>query len=184
MNEKIKAFSKSATLPLLRVSETGVKEFYQFEIDCFEMKDYNFINVLKEGDFAHLFDKVVNICGPCLYYFEIESDHTADDIVSRIQNYKLIPGAKSVPAIKKKIPQSKVLYVGKVKKGLWGRLVQHLGYYKVSRTQGLQLFYWTQGTNMKLKMHVLEFENEMADYMSVLEIKLAKDLNPILGKHD
>lgn len=30
-------------------------------------------------------------------------------------------------------------------------------------------------------MHVLEFENEMADYMSVLETKLAKELNPILG---
>lgn len=118
MNEKIKAFSKSATLPLLRVSETGAKQFHLFEIDCFEMKDYNLINVLKEGDFAHIFAKAVNISGPCLYYFEIESGHTADDIISRIQNYKLTPGAKSVPAIKNKFPQTKILYVGKVKKGL------------------------------------------------------------------
>jgi len=184
MNEKIKEFSSSAIGPLSRVSKTGAKQFYQFEINCFEMKDYNFINVLKEGDFIHIFEEVVKISGPCLYYFEIESDHTADDIVSRIQNYKLTPGAKSVPAIKKKFPQTKVLYVGKVKKGLWGRLVQHLGYYKVSRTQGLQLFYWTQGTNVKLKMNVLEFEDEMADYMTVLETKLAKELNPILGKHN
>ncbi|MFP9097785.1 hypothetical protein ACLI09_01920 [Flavobacterium sp. RHBU_24] len=183
MNDRIKAFSKSAIVPLLKVSENGPKQQYQFDIDCFEMKDYNYVNVLKDSDFSQLFDAVANISGPCLYYFTIESDHDADEIISRIQAYKNTPGAKSVPAIKKKFPRTKVLYVGKVKKALWGRLVQHLGYYKVSRTQGLQLFYWTQGTNVKLKMSVLEFEHEMADYMSVLETKLAKELQPIVGKH-
>ena len=183
MNDKIKQFSKSAIAPLLRVSEKGAKQVYQFDIDCFEMKDYNFINVLNEGDYKQLFDEVVNISGPCLYYFTVESDHTADNIVSRVLNYKATHGAKAVPAIKKNFPNSKVLYVGKVKKGLWGRLVQHLGYYKVPRTQGLQLYYWTQGTDVKLKMTVMEFVHEMADYMAVLETKLAKELQPILGKH-
>lgn len=183
MNDKIKEFSKLATGPLLRVSENGVKQMHQFDIECFAMKDYNYVNVLKDSDFSHIFERVVNITGPCLYYFTIESDHHADEIISRVQIYKNTPGAKSVPAIKKNFPRTKVLYVGKVKKAFWGRLVQHLGYYKVPRTQGLQLFYWTQNTNLKLKLNVLEFEVEMADYMAVLEIKLAKELQPILGRH-
>lgn len=184
MNEKIKEFSLNATVPLLNVSKKGAKQIYQFEIDCFEMKDYNFINVLKESDFSHIFDVVTKISGPCLYYFEIESDHSAEEIVKRVTDYKSMQNSKAVPAIKKNYSQSKVLYVGKVKKGIWGRLVQHLGYYKVQGTQGLQLFYWTKGTNVSLKMNILEFEYEMADYMGVLESKLALELKPILGKHN
>jgi hypothetical protein len=33
-------------------------------------------------------------------------------------------------------------------------------------------------------MHVFEFDHEMADYMGVLENQLAKELRPILGKHN
>lgn len=184
MNERIKEFSTSAIAPLLNVSEKGAKQIYQFDIDCFEMKDYNFVNVLKESDFSHVFDIVTKISGPCLYYFEIVSGHSAEEIVYRVTEYKLTQNSKAVPAIKKNFPHSRVLYVGKVKKGIWGRLVQHLGYYKVQGTQGLQLFYWTKGTNVSLRMNIFEFEHEMADYMGVLEHKLAKELKPILGKHN
>lgn len=184
MNEKIKEFSLNAILPLVNVSEKGAKQIYQFDIDCFEMKDYNFVNVLKDSDFSDIFDVITNISGPCLYYFEILSDHSAEEIVKRVMEYKVTQDSKAVPAIKKNFHKSRVLYVGKVKKGICGRLVQHLGYYKVSGTQGLQLFYWTKGTNVSLKMNILEFEKEMADYMGVLENKLAKELKPILGKHN
>ncbi|MGN6647215.1 MAG: hypothetical protein ACTHJT_11875 [Cytophaga sp.] len=183
MNQKIKEFSLNALEPLQRVSQNGAKETYEFDIDCFEMKNYNHVSVLKESDFSKVFDIITKISGPCLYYFEIQSDHSAEEIVDRVNKYRLIKDSKAVPAIKKNFSKSKILYVGKVKKAIWGRLVQHLGYYKVPRTQGLQLFYWTQGTNLSLKMKVLEFEHEMADYMGVLETKLAKELKPILGKH-
>lgn len=184
MNEKVKEFSINAIAPLLNVSEKGAKQIYQFDIDCYEMKDYNFVNVLKESDFSHIFDVVTKISGPCLYYFEIKSNHSAEEIVKRVTEYRLTQDSKAVPAIKRNFPKSKILYVGKVKKGIWGRLVQHLGYYKVQRTQGLQLFHWTKGTNVLLKMNILEFEQEMADYMGVLENKLANELKPILGKHN
>jgi hypothetical protein len=183
MNEKIKEFSTNAISQLIKVSEKGAKQIYQFDIDCFEMKDYNYVNVLEKSDFSHIFDVVTKISGPCLYYFEIKSEHSPEEIVNRVIEYKLTQDSKAVPAIKKKFPQSRILYVGKVKKGIWGRLVQHLGYYKVQGTQGLQLFYWTKGTNVSLKMNIFEFEQEMADYMGVLENKLAKELQPILGKH-
>ena len=74
-------------------------------------------------------------------------------------------------------------YIGKVKKSVWGRMIQHLGFYKVQRTQGLQLFYWTKGLNLKLKVHLYEFEQDMADMISIFEIELAKLNRPIVGKH-
>ena len=85
--------------------------------------------------------------------------------------------------MKKSINDSRILYVGKVKRHFWGRLIQHLGYYKVNRTQGLQLYYWAKELNLNLKVTVIEFEPEMIDLMEVLESALAKKLKPILGKH-
>jgi hypothetical protein len=58
-----------------------------------------------------------------------------------------------------------------------------LGYYKVQRTQGLQLYYWTKELNLNLKLVVFEFEGEMINLMEVLENDLAKHIKPILGKH-
>ena len=183
MNKKVKEFSYNAIGPLQRVSENGAKQIYQFEIKCCEMKDYNNIGVTKNSDFSHIFDVVTTITGPCLYYFEIQSDHTAEEIINKVKDYKATNASKAVPAIKKHFSKSKILYVGKVKKSLWARLVQHLGYYNVPRTQGLQLFYWANEMNISLKMNILEFETEMADYIGILESDLAKELKPILGRH-
>ncbi|WP_317900063.1 Arm DNA-binding domain-containing protein [Aurantibacillus circumpalustris] len=98
-------------------------------------------------------------------------------------DYIKSPNSKAVPAIKKNFSSSKILYVGKVKRHVWGRLIQHLGFYKVKRTQGLQLFYWATPLSIKLKFVVMEFEPEMAALMGILENELAEILKPILGKH-
>lgn len=78
---------------------------------------------------------------------------------------------------------SKCLYVGKVKKTVWGRVIQHLGFYKVAKTQGLQLFEWARDLDLKLKMHVYEFEEDMCDLVSIMELELARKKKPIIGKH-
>lgn len=183
MHNLIKEYSKKATLPLQYVTQNGPKRIESFEIDCCDMKDYNNVNVLQNGDYVELFNFVKKFQGPCLYYFEAISDHSAEEIVNRVNAYKQQANHKAVPAIKKKLVPSKVLYVGKVKRTLWGRIVQHLGYYKVERTQGLQLFYWTKGLNLKLRLTIMEFEPDMANYMEVLEGQVAAELKPVLGKH-
>ncbi|MFA9188215.1 hypothetical protein AAGV33_09260 [Flavobacterium sp. FBOR7N2.3] len=183
MEKIIKEISGNAIIPLQNVSKNGVKRTKEFYINCCELEDYNHIDITNSDKHGKMFIELKEFVGPCLYYFEITSDNLSSEIVSRIRKYSISENSKSIPAIKSKIVESKILYVGKVKRHFWGRLIQHLGYYKVNRTQGLQLFYWAKELNLNLKLTVFEFDADMINLMEVLENDLAKHLKPILGKH-
>ena len=75
------------------------------------------------------------------------------------------------------------LYVGKVKKNFYSRIVQHLGYFKTAATQGLQLCHWGNNLSLKLKLHVIEFNRDMEDMMPAIEQHFAQVLKPLVGKH-
>jgi len=147
------------------------------------LEDYNHVDIRESEKHKKLYEELKEMNGPCLYYFEILSDNLTSDIIGKIKEYSDTENSKVIPAIKKAIPESKILYVGKVKRHFWGRLVQHLGFYKVNRTQGIQLFYCSKQLNLNIKVKVFEFEPEMIDLMEVLENGLAKKIKPILGKH-
>jgi hypothetical protein len=183
MEDVIKEISRKAIFPLQNIAKNGIKNKKEFYINCSDLDDFNFIDISISEKHKPMFTELKYLNGPCLYYFEIMSDNLSTAIVDRIREYSNTENSKSIPAIKKAIPESKILYVGKVKRKFWGRLIQHLGYYKVNRTQGLQLFYWTKELNLNLKLVVFEFEPEMINLMEILENDLAKYLNPILGKH-
>ena len=78
---------------------------------------------------------------------------------------------------------SQVLYVGKVKSNLQARVVQHLGFSRTAATQGLQLYHWTRGLDLKVELTVLEFKADMADLLPLLEKAVASQIKPLLGKH-
>ncbi|MFL9844489.1 hypothetical protein [Flavobacterium rhizosphaerae] len=179
----IKNTSKKSVILLNNLIENGIKNIGEFYIDCSTLEDYNFVDIRYSDKFKDLFTKLMKFEGPCLYYFTITSGHLPQEIITEIQKYATTEASKSIPAIKSKVPNSNILYVGKVKRGMWGRLIQHLGFYKVKGTQGLQLYYWTQELKLSVKLTVLEFEPEMIDLISFFENELAKELNPILGKH-
>lgn len=183
MEEVIKEISRNAILPLQNILEEGSKNTKEFYLNCNELEDFNHIDIRYSEKYKSMFSDLKVLDGPCLYYFEILSENLPLEIISKIKEYSLSENSKSIPAIKKTIPDSKILYVGKVKRHFWGRLIQHLGYYKVVRTQGLQLYYWTKQLNLNLKLVVYEFEPEMVNLMEVLENGLAKHLKPIIGKH-
>jgi hypothetical protein len=183
MNELIKDIAKSALNPLKKVSEVGATKISEFDIECGSLEDYNNCDIRKSPWFETLFIELQKFQGPCLYFFTITSKQSATQIVERIRAYSSTENSKSIPAIKKQFSQSNILYVGKVKRDFYGRVIQHLGYYKVNQTQGLQLFYWAQDLNLCIKLTVLEFDTEMMNLMEVLENGLAKELKPILGKH-
>ena len=183
MEMKIKEISGNAVTPLLNVSKNGAKRTKEFHIKCSELEDFNHIDITDSDKYKSMFSELKEMTGPCLYYFEITSNNLTAEIIKKIKEYSSTENSKSIPAIKSTIPESKILYVGKVKRHFWGRLIQHLGYYKVNRTQGLQLYYQTKELNLNIKLTVLEFEPEMINLMEVLENDLAKHLKPILGKH-
>lgn len=183
MEKTIKEISANAFVPLLNVSKNGAKRTKEFYINCHELEDYNHIDITYSEKHKSMFSELKEMAGPCLYYFEVTSNNLTSDIINKIKEYSSTENSKSIPAIKRTIPESRILYVGKVKRHFWGRLIQHLGYYKVNRTQGLQLFYWSKELKLNIKLTVLEFEPEMINLMEVLENELAKRLKPILGKH-
>lgn len=183
INDSIKEISKNAQKPLLYVSEIGAKNIKEFTFDCATLEDYSFIPIHESEKFKPIFDDLRKMSGPCLYCFEVISNQTTDEIISNIKAYSLRENPRSTPAIKTQIPDSRFLYVGKVKRHMWGRVIQHLGFFKTAGTQGLQLFYWAQQLELCLKLTVLEFEPDMSELMGVLENDLARRLKPILGKH-
>jgi len=162
----------------------GIKNKGNFNISCGKLTDYNNIDIRYSNEYRETFDKIMKIKGPVVYWFEIRSNYKNSEIRNQIIEYAQQANSKSTPALKKKFDStSTCLYVGKVKKIFWGRIIQHLGFYKVKQTQGLQLFYWAKDINLDLRVHYFEFDKELEDFVDVFEKRLAKRLNPIVGKH-
>ncbi len=175
-NEQIEVLKKSLQNGIIR-------EHFEV-IDCDTLGDFMHTDVRKSSEFKSLFDTLKSMKGPVLYWFEILSENTHAQVRGKLTEYKNMSDARANSAMRNyTVPDSKYLYVGKVKKGICGRIVTHLGYNKSHKTSGLQLYHWSKNMNLKLRLHTIEFIPEMADLISVVELKLAQNLHPIIGKH-
>ncbi|WP_199118884.1 hypothetical protein [Pedobacter sp. ASV28] len=183
-NEHLQDFISTTIANLEHIRANGANREYSFDINCSDLEDYNYIDIRKAEKFSQLFTELAHIKGPTLYRIEILSDMDRRQIIEALNAYKASPGAKVTPALRPHINyDSNTLYVGKVKQIFWGRLIQHLGYFKVDATQGLQLFYWAKGMGLTLRFHIMEFDTNMADSMPIIEMAFAKKFDPIIGKH-
>jgi len=164
-------------------------QLHTFEINCNNLNDKFHLNDIRLSvEFKKLFEDVTKITNPVVYWFVIKTNISAQNIVDNLICYREKEGinARSTPAFKKLDMNinSKILYVGKVKNIFWARLITHLGFLKgKGQTQGLQLNSWTRDLNLNLELNVLEFNKEMADYLTIIEVEFAKQMHPILGKH-
>ena len=179
--EQIQTLCKDALAPLNHVELNGVKRNETIDIDCSMLAMWE---IDYKGKYKTIFNTQYDINGPAFYWFEIISPTDLGKIESYINTYVYLEDCKAFPAMKNKLDyNTKALYVGKVKNNFWNRIVQHLGFNPSKDTQGLQLFHWTAGLDLKLKLHVYEFETDMAGLMPIIENGMAKQLNPLLGKH-
>lgn len=184
IDNEIKEIAKRLEDVLNKISVDGANSQYSFELSCGSLNDYNHVNIRESEEYRDIFTKLKEMDSPVLYWFEITSDIDNQTVRNAIEGYANQEDSKATPALKKHFdPMSKCLYVGKVKKGVWGRMIQHLGFYKQPRTQGLQLFYWAKQIHLELKAHIYEFDQSAENLVSVLEVELANKLNPIVGKH-
>lgn len=180
----LNSFIDETISSLHQVRINGVKKELSFAINCGDLDDFNYTDIRQSEKFRSIFDQLKDIGGPTLYWFEIISDASSFDIINALSEYKLSLDPKATPALRSKIDyESRTLYVGKVKGSFWGRLITHLGYLKVNQTQGLQLYYWAKSLSLDLKVHMLEFDDDMADIMPIIEYAFAKHLKPLAGKH-
>jgi hypothetical protein len=172
---------RSAAGPLLRVAETGVKAVHRFHFNIGGMREYLSEDIRKSAEYRGDFERLAAVRGPVVYMFEICPPSSPGAVLAAAQAYA---GLRAVPARRRSIDEtSRVLYVGKVKKEFWGRVIQHLGFSRTAATQGLQLYHWTRGMALELQLTAYEFEDDMADLLPLVERALAKQLSPLLGKH-
>lgn len=183
MNEKLEAFTEQTIKSLEYIKANGPKEF-SCDFNCSELEDYLHSDITISEKYQELFKDLIEIKGPVVYWFEIVSETDRSEIVSALSRYEGIDGHRVVPKIMKSFcATSNCLYVGKVKKSFYGRVIQHLGYFTTPTTQGLQLFHWAKDLSLKVRLHAIEFERDMEDMMPAVEQYFAKALNPLVGKH-
>lgn len=182
--EYLNEFIGTTITNLEHIRKNGVKKEFSFTISCSDLDDFNHIDIRQSEKFKEIFDELKKVNGPTLYWFEIISNTDTKQVISALSAYKTKEGAKATPALKTTINyDSKILYVGKVKGTFWGRLIQHLGFFKVNGTQGLQLYYWAKDLSLNFKVHTIEFDKNMKDVMPIVEYAFAQRLQPLAGKH-
>ena len=172
-----------------------------FEINCNHLKQ-EYLDALDiTYELNYLFDKLNEIVNPCVYIIEIISEHNYEDISEAIKTFKKKKLKLTLPPINnnKYAKSSKTLYVGKRLGGknkrisfVSGRMIHHLGFYTrvinnkrelVTTTSSLQLFHWSAGLNLSLKLSIIEFPKELSLMLSVFENEISKVKHPILGQH-
>ena len=154
-------------------------------------------DIRMHSKFEKMFETLANIKTNCLYWFSVSTIEEANilkEIISHKKN-ELWNHDKTICRIlpaNNENKNSSIIYVG-VRKGstakkqkvtnISGRIVQHLGYYKEGRTQGLQLAYFTNELNIDITFHLYSLKDCPNEYLYILEKIFAKKLRPICGKH-
>ena len=180
--------------------------YHKIQFNTNQLIDHNNYKIFPNSDnrLNHLFTSLNTVRNHCLYWFELECAEKAIELNKLLNLYRFqkdkIPNYKTVPATNSN-ENSNVLYVGirqggarvdkKDKAGniilgltnIVGRINQHLGYYKVASTQGLQLYEYAKGLDFNITIKVIELEGLETKYLNIIEKLVAKELKPLSGRH-
>ncbi len=182
-NKYLNDYITATVKGLERVKANGTKDEWHFEIDCGAIEDFHNREIKYDDKYAPIYERLKSVHGPVLYWMQIMSDVSTEEITKTLLQYKNGKDARSTPSLKKHINfNTGMLYAELTTEPLWVRLVQHLGFYESSAVQGLQLFYWATELKLKLRVTVLEFNGDMGDVLPLIEDAFARKLQPLLGK--
>ncbi|ANO47958.1 hypothetical protein B0A78_10245 [Flavobacterium columnare NBRC 100251 = ATCC 23463] len=179
------------TLANCKIDQNGIKSLVINE--TFFNADYmQRVNITTCPEHTATFQELLKINQPVLYWFEFDKNSVSKETLRnkyvayrepmkydfKNKNYR------NTAAYKTDIKESDfTLYVGKVKKGFWGRLVTHLGHNKAKGTAGMQLFHWFNPKEYgDITLYYLTLDTAMENLISVLEIEMALRKKPIIGR--
>ncbi len=187
MENFIKSKSSEIANAYSEVATSGCKYIFTFEIDTTKLKPAfaNEINITKDVDFVEMFEQLQAFDDlPALYFFGINPDIEYEKINDLIKEIS-ISNNLNFPANNKNTLNKGILYIGKVKRCAWGRLIQHLGYHSNTKSHGLQIDHWAKKiiSPLNLTYTVMFFDKSIADYLEIIERALARQYKPIIGKH-
>jgi|SRR6185437_3020891 len=170
---------------LENVVKTNAIKYVPYDIDCACLKsDYvKQADITREEWFSEIFN---SYNGATVYAIEVLSGPGNQRIIELYKDYIKTPVQmrRGTSALKSTAdPNTKYLYVGKVKAVFHGRVIHHLGFHSSGQTVGLQIFHWLKGEQLQLRIHTYQFPQNMENFLEVLEGQLAKQLKPLIGKH-
>ena len=180
---------------LNKLAKKIIKNAEKFSFDLRELPDLSSgsVSIREPGPLKIFFEKLDKKTEDCLYWFEvddIEMGNHLQKLLNEKRSYLKEIGRK-VP-IKSKYVDSNILYVGARHGGLTvrynlsnlsARIREHLGYYKVGTSQGLQLAHWARNVDCKVILNVVEFDNLPEEYLTMIEKIVAYKLKPLCGIH-
>lgn len=172
---------------LASIKDTGFDSTKVFSFNTGDLQYYTDEHSIKKcGIWEQFYKEFDTIASPLIYWFELGSDQVNNQkIFSTFLEYKS-EKKRNVPAHRSNFSNwdTKTLYVGCCAKTRFvNRFFWHSGYYKVVRTQGLQLCHWAIPLKIPLKLHVVSIPYEVAEFTTLYEKQLATHLKPLLGKH-
>lgn len=171
-------------------------ETFQFNLkDLPDVVEYTYHkSILGHPKFESIFSALNEKQTSCLYWFEFNDSEMCSSVINVLNanRERLKESVRAVPVMNKNL-NSNVLYVG-IRRGgqrkydgltnISGRIVQHLGYYKVGTTQGLQLAHWAVESGLDIKLNVIQFEEGFPDaHLEAFEKIMAHKFKPLCGKH-
>lgn len=188
MENYIKKKSSEISETFLNIANQGCNKIFQYNIDISKLNP-NYatnINITEKGDFIDMFKELMQYEDlPAIYMFKINPEIDSKIIINAIDS--IDKSQSNIPAHYKKPINNGVLYIGKVKSFAWGRLIQHLGFHKNTKSHGLHLYKWasTIQPSLDLSYTVFFFHKEVAPYLELIENELSENENykPIIGKH-
>jgi len=154
------------------------------------------LSIRHHEKFSYMFSELDAKRRSCLYWFELDDNPCCTSLIEKLnivrpllkeqENIRIVP-------VMNKNSNSNILYVGIRRRGwtekwklsnISGRIIQHLGYYRVGTTQGLQLAHWAADSDFQIKLNVVEFDKDFPnEYLEALEKIMAHKLKPLCGKH-
>ena len=183
----IRNTAKSTAEAFIEVAKAENIKKWTFILRANEIKKEDWLtkqNILNSKESGPLLNELKAFrAKPVLYLLEIENEIKHEVLVKAIRDYDR---SRAFPAISEHRINNeghKVLYVGKVKRDFFGRIIQHMGYFSTERTQGLQLAHWACAIGLDVRVTYFVFNEKLADFMTSLEYQVAQNLQPLLGKH-
>jgi len=168
---------------LNQLRKISVFNFRSFDLDFSILRNYKANTVMKEYHDIKYYIDLKKIKNPVIYFFKIESDHKGEKIVASLKKIKtpVHQGRHCPKIVQKESYESRILYVGSVRKNISSRLLQHLGYGS-EKTYALQLIHWAKRLNLKLSFNYIEIDNKCPKSLEYLEEAIWNYYKPLVGK--
>lgn len=121
---------------------------------------------------------------PSIYWFEIinKSDSQNEKLWKKFRSSKNIGAGWWTKANNDVEFNTNILYLGKVEKNLFGRLLQHLGIAH-KKTSSLKLRKWFKDfEDVDLKFRYIQFDQDILPYLEDFENIYWRNFKPLLGQ--